>query len=111
MSSLLQFNGKVTQQGVHLEFYQVVKNQPWAVTKTQTGNTADTDGIYLPGGKWLPRIWTCVHKPCGMFGCWVVFEYNGEEQVPDLSCPIAIEKLPHDARPLATDECIARWQS
>jgi len=54
----------------------------------------------------LYRIW---RKPRGMFGCWVVFQYNGKEQVPDLSIPIAVHKLPRDAEPLTDEEMQRYW--
>jgi len=111
MSSLLQFGGKCANGKVHLEFYQIVK-VPWIVGDLKgLTQDKDTDGIFLPGGKWYPRIWTAPRKPKGMFGCWAVFEYNGKDNVPDLSCPIAETKLPRDAKPIPIDECIARWKS
>lgn len=54
----------------------------------------------------LYRIW---RKPAGMFGCWVVFRYNGEEHVPDLSIPIGVDKLPRDAEPLTDEEAASYW--
>lgn len=54
----------------------------------------------------LYRIW---RKPCGMFGCWVVFRYNGKKQVPDLSVPISLNVLPRDAEELTEQEAIAYW--
>lgn len=113
MSSLLQFNGKITRQGVHLQFIHVTPS-----TKTlngveylkdtpQCGNT--TDGVCVPGGKFYPRIWTAVRKPAGMFGPWCVFRYNGQENVPDLSVPISVFSLPRDARPLSNQETIKVW--
>jgi hypothetical protein len=57
----------------------------------------------------VPKLYRIYRKPCGMFGCWVVFRYNGKENVPDLSVPIAVEKLPRDATPLSDEDSIAYW--
>lgn len=110
MSSLLQFNGQISQRGVHLEFYQTKES----ATEHYRGSAIcgdNTDVVFLPGGKVLPRLWTAIRKPAGMFGCWVVFRLNGKERVPDLSCPFALFQRPRDARPLPIAECIKRWQS
>jgi hypothetical protein len=56
----------------------------------------------------LYRIW---RKPVGMWGCWVVFRWNGEEHVPDLSVPIGVDKLPRDAEALTDDEAAKYWFS
>jgi hypothetical protein len=44
-----------------------------------------------------------------MFGHWVTFQYNGELQVPDLSCPQPIFKLPKGAKPLTDEENAELW--
>jgi hypothetical protein len=44
-----------------------------------------------------------------MCGCWVVFRYNGEEHVPDLSVPISVDTLPRDARPMSIEDTIKTW--
>lgn len=128
MSSLLQFRGQYSNRGVHLQFCHVTesqkyiereiypigaqgpKNREYYLKGSETCGDY-TDGIFLPGGKFLPRIWTAPRKPRGMFGCWVVFQYNGKEHVPDLSCPISTFKLPRDAKPLDNEACIKAWQS
>lgn len=128
MSSLLQFNGRVLNHGVHLQCYQTTPSQKYIdspvwengvqigtertyyLKDSETcGDT--TDGIYTPEGKFYPRIWTFVRKPRGMFGCWVVFQWNGKEHVPDLSCPMGLFKLPKDAKPMSNEDCIKAWKS
>jgi hypothetical protein len=56
-----------------------------------------------------PRLYRIYRRPVGMFGCWVVFRYNGREQVPDLSVPIRVLQLPRDATPLTDEEAAAYW--
>lgn len=56
-----------------------------------------------------PQLYRCWRKPVGMFGCWVVFRYNGTENVPDLSCPISTLQLPRDAKPLSVEEQQQYW--
>jgi hypothetical protein len=110
MSSLLQFNGRVDTRGVHLKFVQIEKQNVQVSEKVSYQRDVDTDGFYA-NGKWYARVWTCPRKPRGMFGPWVVFMYNGEEQVPDLSVPISVTKLPRDAHPLSIEECLKYWHS
>lgn len=126
--SSLQFNGQISNQGVHLQAYQTTpsqkymeseiypagaigpKNRIYYLADSETcGDT--TDGIFMPDGKFYPRIWTFVRKPRGMFGCWVVFWFNGKENVPDLSCPMGLFKLPKDAKPMDNETCIKTWKS
>lgn len=129
MSSLLQFNGKSDQRGVHLQCYQTTPSQkfiehPVLKDGLPTGETRrdyylkdseicgdETDVIYMPDGSSFARIWTFARKPKGMCGCWVVFRYNGKDHVPDLSCPQGMFKLPRDARPLSISDCIKAWKS
>jgi len=46
-----------------------------------------------------------------MWGHWVVFQFNGKDQVPDLSCPMPLLTLPRDAKPLTDEESVAHWKS
>jgi len=95
MSSLLQFTGKTGKRGVQLQFTR--KDEP----------------VYrcsICGGA-HQRIYTAWRKPVGMFGCRVVFRYNGEEHVPDLSIPIEVDKLPRGARPRTLIESDRIWHS
>jgi len=58
-----------------------------------------------------PKLYRVFRKPVGMFGCWVEFRYNGEINVPDLSVPIRVEKLPRDAVALTDEESVKYWMS
>ncbi len=116
MSSLMQFGGKVDRRGVHLQAYQVnPKISEW--TQTPTGPKYDwaAQDLHLFAcpkcQRWHPRLFTFVRKPKGMFGCWVVFRYNGKDQVPDLSCPLSLEKLPRGAEPMSLVESMNVWHS
>lgn len=128
MSILLQFGGKYSSKGVHLQFVHTTPSEKFIEREIyptgaigpkvreyylkdseSCGDT--TDGVFVPGGKFYPRIWTAPRKPRGMFGCWVVFKYNGRDQVPDLSVPIHVFKLPKDAKPMTNEETINIWKS
>ncbi len=131
MSSLLQFNGRVNSHGVHLQAYQTTPSQKYmdypvydhSISAEPIGTRRDyylkdsemcgdaTDVIFMPDGSVLPRLWTFARKPKGMFGCWVVFRYNGKDHVPDLSSPQGMFKLPRDARPMSITETIKTWKS
>lgn len=105
MSSLMQFGGKITREGVHLQAIQVVKDS------SLYGRTDQHEFACPQCKRWHPRIFTFIRKPKGMFGCWVVFQYNGEEHVPDLSVPISLERLPRDAKPMSLEESMKTWHS
>jgi len=128
MSSLMQFSGKTGRKGVELQFYQVEPGGFY--TAHFTGNWNENGPIYegkdyhpypesschpvddvtcIKCGKCHPRLHVAWRKPCGMFGVWVIFRYNGAKNVPDLSVPIALYKLPKDARPLTDSENSVYW--
>jgi hypothetical protein len=112
MSSLLQFNGKVSKRGVELRFYLV---DPESVYNYKGEPQLSLDEIELIDcpicGKQHPQLYTAWRKPAGMFGCWVVFRYNGEEHVPDLSIPIRVAKVPKGAKKLTPEENATVWHS
>jgi hypothetical protein len=112
MSSLLQFQGKVVKKGVLLEFY-LATHHKWINANGQecTGAlTEATEDISCPQcGKKHPQLYVAWRKPAGMFGHFVVFRYLGEEQVPDLSIPIAVERVPRGARKLTSEENAKHW--
>ncbi len=110
MSSLMQFNGSITRKGVFLQCYQTTPN-PDPILASLESSGDNTDCLYMPGGKVLPRLWVFPRKPKGMCGCWVVFQFNGSEHVPDLSCPMALFQRPRDARPMTIADTIRTWQS
>jgi hypothetical protein len=104
VSSLLQFNGDVSYRGVGLQFVLREKEAEW--------NQAPAEPVACTiCGKDHERIHVAYRKPCGMFGPWVVFRYNGEEHVPDLSIPISVERIPRGAEPLSDEENARVWHS
>ena len=104
MSSLMQFNGEISKRGVHLQAYKV-DAEPW-----YKGNPEFT--FFCPTCKGEhARLFTFIRKPKGMFGCWIVFRYNGTDQVPDLSCPLGLATLPRDAKPMSLTESMRVWHS
>lgn len=128
MSNLLQHSGRIDRsRGVELLVYLEHKEQWKAKDETNVfpayGNCGercdisfhrvDSEPVQLEwnGKKHIvPKLYRIWRKPAGMFGCWVVFRINGTEQVPDLSCPIGLPKLPRDAKALTEDEAIEAWQ-
>ena len=130
MSSLLQFSGKTGSRGVELQFYQT---KPHGFYMPHFTGTWDENGPIYDGedyhpysegtgpaveevhcpkcNKTHPRLYTAWRKPVGMWGCWVVFRYNGEEHVPDLSIPIGLYKLPRDSKPLTDSQNSDYWHN
>ena len=72
---------------------------------------AETVELVKPDGSktTVPKLYEVYRKPAGTFGCWVVFRWNNEEHVPDLSVPISVTKLPHDAKPISDDDAAKYW--
>jgi len=110
MSSLMQFSGQITEQGVGLLFYLsnglkfpdgLAGAEPTVCTVCSTPVVPRTH----------PLLYEVFRKPAGMFGVWVVFRYNGEEHVPDLSIPIEIDRIPRGARKLTQEENSKQWHS
>lgn len=128
MSSLMQFGGKTGNKGVELQFYHVKEHgfktphftgeynengpiyegEDYHAFPESSGNP--TDEIFCPVcQKMHPRLWVAWRKPVGMMGVWVVFRYNGEEHVPDMSIPIATYRIPRDAKMLDEKENGEYW--
>lgn len=63
---------------------------------------------FIPGTE-HPTLYTFWRKPRGTFGQWVVFMYNGDEHVPDLSVPISLEQLPRDAEKVGDQAALRYW--
>lgn len=107
MSSLMQFNGKVDRRGVHLQAYLMAKDpeQTWSLGKEVETYVCPTCG------REHSYIYIFIRKPKGMFGPWVVFRWNGEDHVPDLSCPMYLYKIPKDAKRLSEEESSKIWHS
>ena len=112
MSSLLQFSGEVARQGVRLEFYKVIGNPRYQDADHPQSTVGATDADPIPClqcGRPHPRLWRAYRKPVGLCGCWVVFRYNGQENVPDLSIPIAVLTIPKGAVPCTDAENSLLW--
>ena len=114
MSSLLQFNGNTSKKGAQLQAYLVKKE--WAISRyalaydrsiTITSfrySYKDVEPEHCPTcGQDHAKLYGFWRKPLGMWGHWVVFRYNGEKHVPDLSIPLSLEKLPRDAKPISLE--------
>jgi hypothetical protein len=112
VSSLLQHHGGHSKRGVELLMY-LQREEPWIVGDLTLTRKVDSEPVRLtrPNGSTttVPRLYRVFRKPAGMFGCWVVFRWNGKEHVPDLSVPIGVEKLPRDATPLSDSEAANYW--
>jgi hypothetical protein len=119
MSSLLQFNGKIDKRGVGLEFIKstIIRNRVFGFDRgtLETWITDDKDydekHLCTVCGQLHPRIYVAFRKPCGMFGCWVQFRYNGEVNVPDLSIPITVKEYPKDAIKMSDVESSRIWHN
>ena len=103
MSSLLQHKGKVNHQGVGLIGYKQIS--PDSYGKPAEEYTCETCG------RNHPVLYEFFRKPRGMFGCWVVFMYNGKEQVPDLSTPLWLDNIPRGSRKMSKLEATDYWHS
>ena len=118
MSSLLQHHGGRSPDGrkVELLCYQVRKGPDWdtyngpGAYEPRPDSTTFCDPVELDSSG-NPRLWRFYRRPLGMFGCWVVFRYNGEEHVPDLSVPLSLLRLPRDVQQLTDAESVAHWKS
>lgn len=110
MTSLMQFDGQTSRtKGVRLEFYPVQPNPRYPDSAT-LGIETDTYVCHFCGRE-HSRIYTAWRKPVGMFGHWVVFNFNREKIVPDLSLPFSVFRLPRDAKPLSQIESSRIWHS
>lgn len=108
MSSLLQFRGDITRKGVVLE--ALLNNEKSILEAGYLGCYEDVHTCTVCN-KQHPRIYTFVRKPRGMFGCWVIFHWNNEDHVPDLSCPInlKLKDRPKDLKRLSDEESSELW--
>jgi hypothetical protein len=117
MSSLLQHHGGRSADGrrVELMCYQVKKGPEWDRFNGPTSrnpspdSTTFTDPVELENDR--PVLWRFFRVPRGMFGQFVVFRYNGEDHVPDLSIPIELFTLPRDAERVPYKEADKYWRS
>lgn len=120
MSSLLQFTGKIDKKGVHIEVYKTIPGRKEIEFETNADDPNGKPEMFWGAnweetfecskcGKVHPILHTFVRKPVGMMGCWVVFRYNGEENVPDLSCPFGMDKLPKGSKRMTQIESEEAW--
>jgi hypothetical protein len=118
MSSLLQFRGKIDKKGVHIEVYKTIpsrkdiefsKDNPYHPSRVVFGANWEETFICSKCGNNHPILHTFARKPKGMFGCWVVFRYNGEDYIPDLSCPFGMDKLPIGSKKMTVEESAEAW--
>lgn len=104
MTSLMQFQGTVSNRGVGLQFVLRQEGADW--------NAPPEEPVHCTiCGKDHERIHVAYRKACGMWGPWVVFRYNGEKHVPDLSIPISVDRIPRGAQPLSDEENARVWHS
>jgi hypothetical protein len=54
-------------------------------------------------------LWAIARVPVAPFGHFTVYRVNGSEHVPDMSVPMAVDRIPRDARRLTPAEAAARW--
>ena len=112
MSSLLQYKGDITEQGVALPFYLVVNITKHLSETVKYDSKEDSD--IFPCSKCKrshARIYMARRKPVDMLGNWVRFRYNGELHAPDLSIPIPVYKIPRDAKALTLEKCAEFWHA
>jgi hypothetical protein len=105
MTSLLQFKGNLRRNRVGLLFYLVGQHLKWDMLDfeplEEVACTVCADRH--------AQLYEVFRKPLGLFGQFVVFRYNGEEHVPDLSIPIRIDKIPRGGRRLSLEENSQAW--
>lgn len=105
MSSLMQFGGETGRKGVRLEFCRYVMD----LDKGIEDSYLDPKVECTICGKKHIQVGMAWRKPCGMLGCWVVFRYLGEKQVPDLSVPIDVPEWPRGTHILSQEENSQYW--
>jgi hypothetical protein len=119
MSSLLQHHGGRSPDGrdVELVCYLVAKGPEWEIYNGPDSfhpaweSTTFTVARELIPGTPHPVLYRFYRRPAGMFGPWVVFRFHGREQVPDLSHPIALFRLPRGAERMTDTEARNHWAS
>jgi hypothetical protein len=110
MSSLLQFRGSTKGGKVGLQVYlEKEEDVPGLGFKHSRKVDAEPLVKCTKCNGSHSQLYILWRKPVGMCGCWVVFRYNGEEHVPDLSCPFGIDKLPRDAIKLSPEQNSEEW--
>jgi hypothetical protein len=109
MTALLQFRGRTDRKkGAELIGYLVAEILKGTHVKYKSKEPAELIGCTICKQK-HPQMYAFWRKPAGAWGHWVVFRYNGEEHVPDLSIPIRLKKVPRGSRKLTPEENSERW--
>lgn len=118
MTSLLQHRGGVSADGrkVELLAYLVKRGKDWERYNGPNSYNPNPDSttftdICEKTVSGNPVLYRFFRRPKGMFGPWVIFEYNGKEHIPDLSVPLALFKLPRDATRMTDKEIETYWKS
>jgi len=106
---MMQFQGETGRKGVRLMFYLVIKEGD--KTPIVCCEFADTQPCLTGKSQHHPILYRAWRKPKGTMGCWVIFEYNGKDNVPDLSLPIPVFKLPRGSEKMTEEEVCAYWHS
>lgn len=107
MSSLMQHDGEYAGNRVVLKACRVTHENKYGLADAweQYRETCPVCG------KCHAVIYTFARRPVGMWGCWAEFRINGEVQVPDLSIPMDLVRLPRDAEPMTFDRAVKYWHS
>ncbi len=95
MTSLLQHQGRVTEEGVGLIF-ELEDGERFTCSQC---------------GKEHPVLYEAFRKPAGRFGHFVVFRYLGKENIPDLSVPITVPEVPRGGKKLSQERAEEYWHS
>ena len=118
MSSLMQHHGGRSPDGrkVELLCYQVKKGPDWEKYNGPSSYNPSPNSHSFTEPTELdssgnPRLWRFYRRPAGMFGCWVIFRYNGMDNVPDLSCPLSMFNIPRGAEKLSDEESVKHWKN
>lgn len=105
----MQFNGQVARKGVGLEMYLTRRVHPMPSLPDYYVDEPIELLACPQCGRQHEQLYRVWRKPAGMLGCWVVFRYNGKEHVPDLSCPLGVDKLPRGAEKLSPQDNAIAW--
>ena len=111
MSSVTQSSGRSRRNSrghvVHeLFLYLIDPERPKAISDYREPVTLTRPNGAKGAEPRLYRIW---RRPAGMFGCWVLWNVNGQKYPLDLSVPAKFDRLPRDAEPLTDEESVAYW--
>jgi|WetSurSiteA1Bulk_404760.scaffolds.fasta_scaffold01829_8 hypothetical protein len=102
MLCLLQFHGKISKSGVHLKMYKINPDDPYNFVSPEMVECHICNKSHS-------QLYIVICKPQNMFSYWVVFRYNNEDRVPDLSVPIGVAKIPCDGRKLSPEDNATYW--